>query len=57
MAVGEQLVETIMDILQRFLPKKAVIPMKNLYHNWNEFMMAFCRVGGIIENAPTCLSN
>jgi hypothetical protein len=30
-AVGEQLVETIMEILQKFLPRKAVVPMKNLY--------------------------
>lgn len=53
-AVGEQLVEQIMDVLQRFLPKKVVIPMKNLYHNWGEYMSAYCRVGGIIEAAPSC---
>lgn len=57
MAVGEQLVESIMDILQRFLQRKAVIPLKNLYHNWQEYMQAFCRVGGIIEAAPTCMGN
>jgi hypothetical protein len=46
-----------MDVLQRFLPKKVVIPMKNLYHTWNEYLTAYCRVGGIIEAAPSCQAN
>lgn len=29
--------------------------MPTLYKNWTEYMAAFCRVGGIIEAAPTCL--
>ena len=28
--------------------------MPSLYKNWNESMQSFCRVGGIIEAAPTC---
>ena len=31
--------------------------MKNLYHNWGEYLTAYCRVGGIIEAAPTCQAN
>jgi len=46
-----------MEILVKYLPKKAIIPMKTLHHSWQEYMDAFCRVGGIIEAAPTCLSN
>lgn len=55
--IGEQLIEQIIDILTRFLPKKAVIPMKPLYQGWSEYLQAFCRVGGVIEAVPTCLSN
>lgn len=31
--------------------------MPSLYKNWSEYMAAYCRVGGIIEAAPTCLSH
>ena len=31
--------------------------MKSLFHNWAEYIEAFCRVGGVIEAVPTCLSN
>lgn len=55
--IGESLIEQIIDILTRFLPKKVVIPMKPLYHSWAEYLQAFCRVGGVIEAVPTCLSN
>ena len=39
------------------MPKKVVIPMKSLYHSWEEYLQGFCRVGGVIEAVPTCLSN
>jgi hypothetical protein len=38
------------------LPKKAVIAMKGLYFTWGEYLTAFCKVGGIIEASPNCLS-
>lgn len=57
MQIGEKLIEQVIDILTRYLPKKAVIPMKSLYHSWEEYLQAFCRVGGVIEAVPTCLSN
>lgn len=28
--------------------------MPSLYRSWQEYMAAFCRVGGIIEASPTC---
>lgn len=31
--------------------------MPSLFKSWGEYMTAFCRVGGIIEAAPTCLSH
>ena len=31
--------------------------MPSLYKNWNEYMQSFCRVGGFIEAAPTCMSH
>ena len=31
--------------------------MKGLHRTWAEFLEAFCKVGGIIEAAPNCLSN
>lgn len=48
------LVENIKPILAKYLPKKTIIAMPALFKSWNEYMAAFCRVGGIIEAAPTC---
>lgn len=50
------LVETLKGILAKCLPKKAIITMPSLFKSWSEYMQAFCRVGGIIEASPTCLS-
>ena len=30
--------------------------MGRLYNGWSEYLESFCRVGGVIEAAPTCLS-
>jgi hypothetical protein len=46
----------VVDILIKYLPKKAVIAMKGLYYTWGEYLTAFCKVGGIIEASPNCLS-
>ena len=50
------LVEQIKAILVKSLPKKAVIAMPTLFKTWQEYLAAFCRVGGIIEASPTCQS-
>ena len=55
--MGNGLIEQIIEILQKVLAKKVVIPMKSLFHSWAEYIEAFCRVGGVIEAVPTCLSN
>ena len=55
--VGDALIDQIVEILQRFLPKKTIIPMASLYRSWDEYLHSFCRVGGVIEAVPTCLSN
>jgi hypothetical protein len=46
-----------MGLLVKFLPKKVKIIMPNLFINWNEYLAEFCKVGGVIEAAPTCMSN
>jgi|TARA_B110001450_G_scaffold166422_1_gene155132 hypothetical protein len=51
------LIESIKPILAKYLPKKSIIAMPSLFKSWNEYMAAYCRVGGIIEAAPTCLSH
>lgn len=30
--------------------------MSRLYNGWPDFLDAFCKVGGVIEAAPTCMS-
>ena len=55
--VNEDLVDKIINILSKFLPKKVKLAQPRLYINWGEFLDAFCRGGGVIEAAPTCMSN
>ena len=31
--------------------------MTRLYDGWGDFLECFCKVGGVIEAAPTCMSN
>lgn len=50
------LVEAIKPIMAKYLPRKALLAMPSLFKSWNEYMAAFTRVGGIIEAAPTCMS-
>jgi hypothetical protein len=47
----------VIDQLNKFLARKAVIPMRSLHKSWSEYMEAFCKVGGVIEASPNCLSN
>ena len=50
------IVDQIKGILTKYLPKKATIAMPQLFKSWAEYMASFCRVGGIIEASPTCLT-
>jgi hypothetical protein len=51
------LVEQIKPILAKYLPRKAIVAMPSLFKSWEEYMVSFCRVGGIIEASPTCMSH
>jgi hypothetical protein len=31
--------------------------MRYLYKSWQEYITAFCKVGGVIEASPNCQSN
>jgi hypothetical protein len=55
--INEELVDKIINILAKHLPKKVKIAMSRLYNGWRDFLECFCKVGGVIEAAPTCLSN
>jgi hypothetical protein len=55
--VNEELVDKIINILAKFLPKKVKIAVNRLYNGWPDFLEAFCKVGGVIEAAPTCMSH
>ena len=54
---GGDIVEPLKPILAKYLPKKVALAMPSLFKSWAEYMAAYCRVGGIIEAAPTCLSH
>jgi len=51
------LVDKIIHLLSKYLAKKVKIAMPNLYNGWEDYLEAFCKVGGVIEAAPTCMSN
>lgn len=54
--INEELVDKIISILSKNLSRKVKIAISRLYNGWQEYLEAFCRVGGVIEAAPTCLS-
>lgn len=56
--INEELVDKIINLLNKYLAKKVKIIMPRLYNSgWLDFLDAFCKVGGVIEAAPTCMSN
>ena len=54
--INEELVDRIINILNKHLHRKVKLAMGRLYNGWQEYLQNFCRVGGVIEAAPTCLS-
>lgn len=54
--INEELVDRIINILTKQLPKKVKMAQGRLYSGWTEYLQSFCRVGGVIEAAPTCMS-
>jgi len=55
--INDELVERIIAILSKNLARKARVCMKRLYPSWQEYLDQFCKVGGVIEAAPTCMSH
>jgi hypothetical protein len=56
--INEELVDKIIGILTRQMHKKVKIAMPKLYNNsWQEYLKLYCKVGGVIEAAPTCMSH
>lgn len=54
--ITDEVIEVIVSKVQKVLPKKVKIACPHLYQSWNEFIKEFCKVGGVIEAAPVCLS-
>jgi hypothetical protein len=54
--INEELVDRIINVLRKQLAKKVKLALGKLYSDWSEYLASFCRVGGVIEAAPTCLS-
>lgn len=55
--INEELIDRIIAILSKSIQRKAKIIMPRLYSGWPEFLECFCKVGGVIEAAPTCMNN
>ena len=56
--INEELIDKIINILNKNLAKRVKIAVGKLYGNgWNDFLQSFCKVGGVIEAAPTCMTN
>lgn len=49
--------DKIIGLLAKYLPKKVKIAVNRMYNGWQDYLQAFCKVGGVIEAAPTCMSN
>jgi hypothetical protein len=54
--INEELVDKIINILHKSLHRKVKLAVGRLYNGWQEYLNNFCRVGGVIEAAPTCMS-
>ena len=54
--ITDEVVERITEIVSRLLPKRTKIASSKLYEDWRDYINDFCKVGGVIEAAPSCLS-
>lgn len=50
----ESIIEKLLEVLKKVLPKKVKIAQQSLFANFEEFITQFCKVGGVIEAAPIC---
>lgn len=54
--INEEIIDKIVEIVTKKLPKKVKIAQPLLFVDWKEFISEFCKVGGVIEASPCCLS-
>lgn len=53
----ESIIEKLLEVLKKVLPKKVKIAQSTLFYNWEMYIQHFCKIGGVIEAAPMCPSN
>lgn len=46
-------IQRLQEVISKILPRKAKIAQPTLFKNWDTYMAEFCRVGGVIEAAPS----
>lgn len=51
--INDTVIERLIEVLQNLVPKRAKIACLGLYKNWNEYIHAFCTIGGVIEATPS----
>ena len=50
----EAIVEKLLEVIKKLLPKKVQIAQPTLFRDWEEYIEHFCRIGGVIEATPLC---
>mmetsp|Transcript_36645 Transcript_36645/g.36256 ORF Transcript_36645/g.36256 Transcript_36645/m.36256 type:complete len:261 (+) Transcript_36645:953-1735(+) len=55
--INDAVIEKLIGVLQRLVPKRVKIACPSLFQSWGEYIQTFCESGGVIEAAPSCLSN
>lgn len=46
-------IQRLQEVITKILPRKAKIAQPTLFKNWDAYMAEFCKVGGVIEAAPS----
>lgn len=54
--ITEEIIDKIVDVISKKIPWKVKIAQPLLFSDWWEFILEFCKVGGVIEASPSCLS-
>lgn len=53
--INDTVIESkLVEVISKLLPKKVKLAMPSLFSSWEEYLEAFCHVGGVIEAAPSC---
>lgn len=54
--ITEEIIDKIVDVVSKKLQHKVKIAQPHLFSTWKEYLFEFCKVGGVIEASPSCLS-